>query len=87
MITVKHINTIDGVKDLIFEQTYNDAIDRTRSSYFYRGMPDANYRLVTSLSRNCKGSYSELEQPLLDNFINNQNNAAMMTNIIILLNC
>ena len=69
MITVKHINTIDGVKDLIFEQTYNDAIDRTRSSYFYRGMPDANYRLVTSLSRNCKGSYSELEQPLLDNFI------------------
>jgi len=32
-------------------------------------MPDAEYRLVTSLSRNCKGSYSELEQPLLDNFI------------------
>ena len=69
MITVKRIDTIDGIKDLIFEQTYNDAIDRTRSSYFYRGMPDAEYKLVTSLSRNCKGFYSELEQPLLDNFI------------------
>ena len=69
MITIKRIDTIDRIKDLIFEQTYNDAIDRTRSSYFYRGMPDASYKLVTSLSRNCKGSYSELEQPLLDNFI------------------
>ena len=35
MITVKYIDTIDGIKDLIFEQTYNAAIDRTRSSYFY----------------------------------------------------
>ena len=41
MITIKRIDTIDRIKDLIFEQTYNDAIDRTRSSYFYRGMPDA----------------------------------------------
>jgi len=70
MITVKHIATIDGIQDLIFEQTYNAAIDRTRSSYFYRGMPDASYKLVTSLSRNCKASFAELEQPLLDNFIN-----------------
>lgn len=70
MITVKYIDTIEGIKDLIFEQTYNAAIDRTRSSYFYRGMPDASYKLVTSLSRNCKASYAELEQPLLDNFIN-----------------
>ena len=70
MITVKHIDTIDGIKDLIFEQTYNPTIDRTRSSYFYRGMPDANYKLVTSLMRNCKADYTSLEQPLLDNFIN-----------------
>ena len=70
MITVKHIDTIDGIKDLIFEQTYNEAIDRTRSSYFYRGMPDASYKLVTSLRRNCKEAYADLEQPLLENFIN-----------------
>ncbi len=70
MITVKHIDTIEGIKDLIFEQTYNAAIDRTRSSYFYRGMRNASYELVTSLRRNCKGAYTELERPLLDNFIN-----------------
>ena len=69
MITEKRIETIDGIKDLIFEQTYNSTIDRTRSSYFYRGMPDSTYRLITSLGRNCKHSYRELEQPLLDNFI------------------
>ncbi len=70
MITVKHIDTIDGIKDLIFEQTYNETIDRTRSSYFYRGMCSATYDLTTSLSRNCKSAYAKLEQPLLDNFIN-----------------
>ena len=64
MITVKYIDTIEGIKDLIFEQTYNAAIDRTRSSYFYRGMPDANYKLVTSLRRNCKSAYANLEQQI-----------------------
>ena len=70
MITVKHIDTIDGIKDLIFVQTYNAAIDRTRSSYFYRGMRNVAYDLTTSLSRNCKDAYAELEQPMLDSFMN-----------------
>ena len=70
MITVKHIDTIDGIKDLIFEQTYNADIDRTRSSYCYRGMRNVAYNLTTSLTRNCKGAYAELEQPMLDSFIN-----------------
>ena len=70
MITVKHIDTIDGIKDLIFEQTYNAEIDRTRSSYCYRGMRNVGYDLTTSLSRNCKDAYAELEGPLLENFIN-----------------
>ena len=70
MITVKHIDTIDGIKDLIFEQTYNAEIDRTRSSYCYRGMRNSGYDLTTSLSRNCKDAAAELEQPLLENFIN-----------------
>jgi hypothetical protein len=70
MITVKHIDTIDGIKDLIFEQTYNPKIDRTRSSYCYRGMRSAAYDLTTSLSRNCKSAYAELEQPMLDSFMN-----------------
>ena len=70
MITVKHIDTIDGIQDLIFEQTYNETIGRTRSSYFYRGMRNAAYDLTTSLTRNCKDASAKLEQPLLDNFIN-----------------
>ena len=70
MITTKYINTSDGIKDLIFEQTYNAEIDRTRSSYCYRGMRSIDYDLTTSLSRNCKGAYAELEQPMLDSFIN-----------------
>ena len=70
MITVKHIDTIDGIKDLIFEQTYNADIDRTRSSYCYRGMRNVAYNLTTSLSRNSKDAYAELEQPMLDSFIN-----------------
>ena len=70
MITTKHIRTADGIKDLIFEQTYNATSDRTRSSYFYRGMRKADYDLSTSLSRNCKGAYAKLEQPMLENFIN-----------------
>ena len=70
MITTKYIRTTDGIKDLIFEQTYNESIDRTRSSYFYRGMRKADYDLSTSLSRNCKGAYAKLEQPMLENFIN-----------------
>lgn len=70
MITTKYIDTVDGIKDLIFEQTYNETIDRTRSSYFYRGMRKADYNLSTSLSRNCKGAYAKLEQPMLENFIN-----------------
>ncbi len=69
MITVKHITTMDELKDLIFEQTYNESIDRLRSSYLYRGMPDSSYKLIPSLRRNCKAAYKNLEQPLLDNFI------------------
>ena len=70
MITVKYIDTIGGIKDLIFEQTYNASIGRTRSPYFYRGMRNVAYDLVTSLRRNCKDVYAKLEKPLLDNFIN-----------------
>ena len=61
MITVKHIDTIDGIKDLIFEQTYNADIDRTRSSYCYRGMRNIAYKLTTSLQRNCKSAYAATE--------------------------
>ena len=69
MINVKRINTIDELKDLVFEQVRNQENGRFRSSYFYRGMPDATFDLSTSLMRNCGDKASELETPLLENFI------------------
>ena len=42
MITVKHIDTIDGIQDLIFEQTYNETIGR--KSGIPRSLPGADGR-------------------------------------------
>ena len=69
MIQTVMINSIDGIKDLVFEQERNLNNGRYRSSFFYRGMPDASYDLSTSLSRNCGTKATELEMPLLENFI------------------
>ena len=69
MITEKKITTINEIKDLVFEQERNKDNGRFRSSYFYRGMPDASYDLSTSLSRNCGAKADILERPLLENFV------------------
>ena len=69
MIKTVKINTLDGVKDLLFEQERNKDNGRYRSAFFYRGMPDANYNLSTSLNRNCADKAAVLEMPLLENFI------------------
>ena len=47
---------------------YNEEIKRTRSNYLYRGLLNKDYRLVTSLWRNCKDKGKELEKSLLRNF-------------------
>lgn len=69
MITTVKIDTIDGVKDLLFEQPRNQYNNRLRGSYFYRGMPNVDFKLCTSLSRNCGELAPALEKPLLENFI------------------
>ena len=51
MIKTQYIKTIDQVKNLVFEQERNSVNGRFRSSFFYRGVPDASYDLSTSLSR------------------------------------
>ena len=53
---------------LISEQKYDPDIRRVRSPYFYRGMPDANYKLTTSLRLNCKHLHKDLEAAVLRNF-------------------
>lgn len=69
MITTVEVRTIDAVKDLLFEQTHNPHTGRYRSSYFYRGLPDAEFSLLTSLQMNCVDQSADLEIPLLENFI------------------
>ena len=69
MIKTVKIDTMDGVKDLVFEQVRNEGTGRYRSSYFYRGVPDQSYSLTTSLYRNCGEKQHVLEAPLLENFI------------------
>ncbi|MBQ7152426.1 MAG: FRG domain-containing protein [Clostridia bacterium] len=68
MIRTEYINTIEEVMALLADQPYNHEIDRVRSAYFYHGLPDVNYRLLTSLYRNCKNLYRKLELPILRNF-------------------
>ncbi len=68
MIRTIEISTIEDVLPLITEQEFRPDLNRNRSLYLYRGMTDVNFRLETSLSRNCKGAKKELEPCILMNF-------------------
>ena len=69
MIQTVEIKDMEGVQRMIFEQKRNEENGRLRSSYFYRGMPDKNFSLVSSLHRNCGDLAPVLETPILENFI------------------
>ena len=68
MIKTVYIDSIGGIMDLISEQEYNKEIDRYRSSIFFRGLPNVDFKLTTSLNRNCKHLSKELEPNILRNF-------------------
>lgn len=68
MINEVVLQSLDEVVSLLCEQQYNDKMDRYRSSYLYRGMCDASFKMKTSLSRNCKGNQRLLEPIILKNF-------------------
>ncbi len=56
------------VMDLIAEQTYDVKIQRNRSPYLYRGVPNAKFHMLTSLQRNCLDKSEEMEKNILRNF-------------------
>ena len=62
------IDDMFGIQQLLTEQNYRPDLKRFRSLNLYRGMPDANYRLRTSLKRNCKEKSRMLEPTILANF-------------------
>jgi hypothetical protein len=53
--------------ELLYENSFQPALGRTRSPYVFRGLSDVEYPLTTSLMR-LGGAYVEMEQHLLRNF-------------------
>ena len=68
MIQEVRISTLEDLMPLLSEQEYRPEMGRNRSGFLYRGMPDSSYRMVTSLSRCCKGLQKTLEPAILNNF-------------------
>lgn len=68
MIKTYVIDDIFGISQLLTEQKYRPDLDRYRSLYIYRGMPDVDYKIVTSLRRICKQKRQQLEPVILANF-------------------
>ena len=68
MIEEFRIETMDQLSILVAEQYYRPELKRHRDLHIYRGMSNADFKLTTSLYRNCKSMSRELEMPLLHNF-------------------
>ena len=68
MIKNIKISKIEDLNELFFEQEFDCSIERYRASYLYRGLPNWDYSLLTSLRRNCKNKQNELEKSILRNF-------------------
>ncbi len=68
MVKTYVIDDIFGISQLLMEQRYRSDLDRYRSLHVYRGMPNTDFRLVTSLRRVCKDKRRRLEPVILSNF-------------------
>ena len=68
MIREIRIQSVGDLMPLLTEQEYRPDLDRNRSSYLYRGMQNTDYKMVTSLRRNCKHLQKTLEPAILQNF-------------------
>lgn len=68
MIKEKKISSMTDIMELISKQEYSDCIKRFRSPNLYRGLPNVEFKLATSLQRNCKDKQSCLEESILRNF-------------------
>lgn len=55
------------LEELLFEDSWNEDIQRYRAPHAFRGLPDSRFELSTSLMR-LGGNYRELEKHLLRNF-------------------
>lgn len=67
---IKTVRIVDrnDIINLLMDQSYIASIERYRSKSLYRGMPNVNYKLATSLQRNCQNKQKEVERAILRNF-------------------
>ncbi|MBQ8497911.1 MAG: FRG domain-containing protein [Clostridia bacterium] len=68
MYQIIELDTLESVMAIVTEQEYNPQKQRYRSPYVYRGLSKASFNLTTSLQRNCKHLYTELEASILRSF-------------------
>ena len=62
------ITKLEDVFQLLSDQPFDTSIGRYRSPYFYRGLSNVSYPLLTTLQRNCKDQGTFLEESILRNF-------------------
>jgi len=67
MSQIFRVESWTELQEKLFFDTWDDKIQRHRSSYIYRGMDDANSTLLTSLAR-LGGPFEKLERHLIRNF-------------------
>ncbi len=68
MIREVRISRVEDLIPLLSDQPFRPDLGRNRSLYVYRGMANADFRMVTSLRRNCKDKQRALEPAILKNF-------------------
>jgi len=68
MITEIRVKKIEELMPLLADQEFDPQINRNRSSFVYRGMKSSDYKMTTTLARNCKHLQKELEPGILSNF-------------------
>lgn len=68
MIKEIRIQSVPDLLPLLSEQEYRPDLDRNRSNFLYRGMPNVDFKMITSLRRNCKQLEKTLEPAILQNF-------------------
>ena len=68
MVTEIRVSSVEELVPLLSDQAYRPGLKRNRSNYVYRGMPNVEYKMVTTLRRNCKELERVLEPAILKNF-------------------
>ena len=70
MIKEELISTFEDLKKIILESPECDSdIPKSHLSYLYRGLPNVEFKLESSLRRNCKEKSHELETVILQYFV------------------